>query len=202
MTVEKIDYAFLRNIQSNEKASMELTKLPDNFYSECSVYLKMLKENQEKNPSLITLREYENARRIFEDIVNIRVKKIILNILQLSLQPDNILPEEKELYDNVKSEMMKFKKNLFSEKRDVQSNAGFQPSPHHEKKDEESFQTHQNVSNTENIGFKKVKILKDTPQYRGSDGNVYGPYKQGTSVSLPVEEAEFLISNNLAEEIE
>ena len=55
--MEKIDYAYLRNVQTNEKMSMELTKLPENFYTESQAYITTLKENNEKNPSLVSIRE-------------------------------------------------------------------------------------------------------------------------------------------------
>ncbi|MCD6227703.1 DNA replication complex GINS family protein [Candidatus Micrarchaeota archaeon] len=184
--MEKIDYAYLRNVQTNEKMSMELTKLPENFYTESQAYITTLKENNEKNPSLVSIREYENTRKIFEEIVNTRIKKIVLDVLQLSTLPKNALPEEVKVYESIKNEILRFKNELFS----------------HTKNTEETAKTEiiENEQKTE--GFKKVKILKDIPQYRGSDGNMYGPYQAGTSTSIPADEADFLISNKMAEKME
>jgi DNA replication initiation complex subunit (GINS family) len=187
--MEKIDYAYLRTVQNNERAGMGLSELSENFYSEASAYIGMLKDNNEKNPSMTTMREYENARRVFEDILNVRAKKIVLNVLQMSEEPDNILPEEKKIYETVKNNVLEFKERVFSsssgEKRPEKK-----ASPEAKKEIKKELKTE---------GFKKVKMLKDIPQYRGSDGSMYGPYKEGASVSMPAYEADFLVSKGMAE---
>ena len=43
-----------------------------------------------------------------------------------------------------------------------------------------------------------VLITVDIEPYRGMDGKVYGPFKKGTYVKLPKEEADWLIQNRMA----
>ena len=174
--MDKIDYTLLRNIQNNEKSGMGLTELDNEFYTQARAYIQILGDNNQKNPSLINIREYENANRIFQEFVNIRMKKIVLNALQLASIPKNTLPEEEIFYSKIKENVIDFEKNYI----DCAEN--------------------QKISKkTKTEGFKKVKILKDIPQYKGLDGNTYGPYKKETSVSLVDSEAEFLISKEMAE---
>ncbi len=178
--MDKLDYAYLRNIQNNEKAGMGLSKLDENFYDEASEYINMLKDNSQNNPSLVSLREFENARKVFEEVVNIRIKKILLNVLQLTDAPINVTVSERDFYSKIKETVQKFKFEQFNF-------------------DQNNKKRNETGKTLKTEGFKKVKTVKDIPQYRGSDGNIYGPYKQGRSVSVPKEEADFLISNQMAE---
>ena len=109
-------------------------------------------------------------------------------MLQLSEPPKNILPEERKIYDTIKNDVLLFK-NLFFTQENTKNTDSIK-----------NIDKLKNEQKTE--GFKKVKILKDIPQYIGSDGNMYGPYKINTSVSIPANEVDFLISNKMAKEIE
>ncbi len=186
--MNNIDYVSLRTVQNNERNGMGLTNLPEQFYTDVFAYINILKENNEKNPSMISIRDYENTRKIVEEIIRIRLKKIVLSALQFSALPKNILSEEKELYETIKKEIIGFESRFFSEKKST--GAG-------QTKEKQDNIPSANIGLTN--GFKKIKILKDIPQYKGSDGKIYGPYQPETSISIPVVEAEFLVSNKMAE---
>ena len=50
--------------------------------------------------------------------------------------------------------------------------------------------------------FKRLRILKDVEQYTGTDNNIYGPFKIGEEVSIPEDEANWLIKAGYAELLE
>ena len=67
--MNNIDYVSLRTVQNNERNGMGLTNLPEQFYTDVFAYINILKENNEKNPSMISIRDYENTRKIVEEII-------------------------------------------------------------------------------------------------------------------------------------
>ena len=49
--------------------------------------------------------------------------------------------------------------------------------------------------------MKKIKLLKDVPQFVGTDLKNYGPFKAGELVELPDEIADILLIRQMAEEV-
>jgi hypothetical protein len=74
---ERLDTAKLYKIQWIERVQTvgQISKLPENFYPKLRRYLTELKEEASKTPE--KLREYEKSRRVTQDIVNSRLKKIV-----------------------------------------------------------------------------------------------------------------------------
>ncbi|MFB1064930.1 hypothetical protein [Natrinema sp. H-ect4] len=47
--------------------------------------------------------------------------------------------------------------------------------------------------------YDTVKILNETPEFRGTDLDVYGPFEEGDEVEVPKDNAEILVNRGNAE---
>jgi hypothetical protein len=101
---DRLDSAKLYKIQWKERAQTagQIIKPSENFYPELRRYIKELKEESKYSPE--KMREYERAMQLTQDIVNSRLKKIIMLATTLN-QTDQVLRnftnEEKFLYDQL-----------------------------------------------------------------------------------------------------
>lgn len=109
----------LREVQEKEKRDSALQEIEDDFFDKVSDYLKRKKRIDNK----VSKREYENAKRITEDIIDRRERKIIeLGIVgaKTNVKAENLLDSEKELLENVKEYVKrhreKLKESIFDQK--------------------------------------------------------------------------------------
>ena len=90
-----ITYETLRKIQTQEKSSSKLVKLPENFFRDVKNYLERKEKLSKEKGNYL---ELQSANRILEEIFELREKKI-LNLAFYNikgLKPENLTPEEKE----------------------------------------------------------------------------------------------------------
>ncbi|MCK5234823.1 MAG: DNA replication complex GINS family protein, partial [Candidatus Aenigmarchaeota archaeon] len=111
-----LTFKFLRELQKKERASRELEKLDNDFYSQVSGYMeKKMGLDLKNNKDFAERRDLEHTKIIIGDILNRRERKVI-NLAVLNVRgtiiPKNILPEEKELFDKIKSAVTKYRSNL------------------------------------------------------------------------------------------
>ncbi len=108
MKAEDTPYRTLRKIQLSEEKSPLLTKIDKNFYSQIAEYQKNPDDNSEK--------EIQDLERIFSIIYEIREKKIVQAALSKihGGKPDlnNILDEEKKLFDSIIGTLLQSRKNF------------------------------------------------------------------------------------------
>ncbi len=166
-----LTYEAIRNAMLEEKKSTKLTELPENFFQEALVYLESkekMKENKED------AWELESAKRLLQDILEIRERKIVnlaLYHVRSGIVPGNLMPEEKEFFDAVVKSIREFqerkKEILFGKKKKTRI----------------------------------VALLEDTPEFVGVDMKTYGPFKRGDIATLPEENAKLLLEKGLAREI-
>ncbi len=146
-------YNELRKIHIEEKRSNNISQLKENFYVEVNGYIEKteIKLNEEPNPAL--RRELENCLKILNEVQKKRIEKIILygfNEIYNGFDPlENLTQEEKTLYEEIKKDVTKVKKNF--EKRST-------------KKKEDII---------------KVRVLKQIPKFKGFDNKYHGPYEEG-----------------------
>lgn len=101
---ERLDSAKLYKIQWKERAQTagQIIRPAENFYPELRRYIKEVKEESKYSPE--KMREYERAMQLTQDIVNSRLKKIIM-LATTPNQSDHVLrnftDEEKFLYDQL-----------------------------------------------------------------------------------------------------
>ncbi len=168
-----LTYETIRNFAKEEKEGTKLVKLPEDFFSQVREYLEKKEEmGREKN----NLWELQSARRVLEDFLEAREKKVVtlaLYSVRSGMIPENLAPEEKDFFENVKDGIKQFRKK----RRKV-------------------------LEGGDQEGKKLVVIKEDLPEFIGLDLQTYGPYSKGDMVTLPGESIKLLLDKNAAERIE
>ncbi len=137
-------YNELRKIHIEEKRSNNICNLKEDFYIEVNKYIEKTKKKLDDDPDPALRRELENCLKILNEVQKKRIEKILsygFNEVYNGFDPlENLTSEEKSLYEEIKKEVTKTKKNF--EKR--------------------------NVKRKEDII--KVRVLKEIPKVKGPDG--------------------------------
>jgi DNA replication initiation complex subunit (GINS family) len=194
-----ITYETIRNAHRAEKED-ELQKLPEGFFESVRSWFKV-KEKQKDTTSLL---EVENAKKLLEDVINRRQKKIVLAALSTirgQLPPSGLNDEERKFFDEIVNTLKLFK-NFMNEKfRSFDDIA--EERIEEAKKSVEEMKPIEDVSQTivKPNGKILVKILADLPRFTGSDMQLYGPLKVGDIITLPDEIGKLLITRKVAENI-
>ena len=101
---ELLDLVKLNKIHWKERvqASQQVAALPENFYPRLRRYFDDLKRGAIKKPE--KMRDYEKARRLSHDIINLRLKKIV-SLASSPAQTNQILgnltKEERVVYERL-----------------------------------------------------------------------------------------------------
>ncbi|MGB9958985.1 MAG: hypothetical protein ACPLKQ_00475 [Candidatus Bathyarchaeales archaeon] len=112
---ELLDATKLYKLQWKERVQTagQLSELPKDFYPKLRVYLANLKGEMAKNPE--KMREYEKAKYLALDILNLRLKKIV-SIASAPAQTEQVLKnltdEERFLYEKIYTLINKWKTQL------------------------------------------------------------------------------------------
>ncbi len=193
-----ITYETVRNAHRAEKEE-ELQKLPDGFFESVRNWFKI----KEKLKDTTSLLEVENAKKLLEDVINRRQKKIVLAALSTmrgQLPPAGLNDEERKFFDDIVNTLKSFKNDMNEKFRSFDDIA--------EEKVEEAKKSIEEMKpvEVENIVVKPngkilVKILIDLPKFVGFDMQSYGPLRTGDIITLPDEVAKLLITRKAAENI-
>jgi len=178
-------YEYLRK----ERYSEQLQILPKNFIQEISAYIEEKKavSSSEKDmfseAAIKTKKQLENAVSIFRELM-LRRRKKILNLAFVAAETgiskrdfENMLDFEKTIFDRIISSMEESEKEI----------AGF---------------LHGRKNSEEKIRNKMILFKKDTSEFPGTNGEMFGPFKQGEIANLPAEIANILASSEQADYVE
>ncbi len=174
-----LSYAKLRNIEQKEKSSATLTEVGADFYRMANNFINELEERMEeekiKNPSsnkiFLIADELRNAKRLLESIFERREKKIVLSALS-AVRGGRGMPENLTREEKIFYEALL---NLLKENR-------------------------KRIFESNKKEFLIVRVIKDIPQFMGSDMKKYSLKKEDV-ISLPYDVAQLLIKRGAAEEI-
>jgi len=170
-----------------EIENAELGALPGDFYARAADYLRRIKEESrmlDKKSVKASLLEHEmaNARRMVQELLSARRKKLLKTAVQGQKVPvDSLAAEEAKLHSVVvpsADAFDRFAKALLQ---------GQAP------KVEAEAAVHQRVV---------LRFLKQVPAIIGADMNTYGPFMVEDVASVPVENARILVKQRLAEPVE
>jgi DNA replication initiation complex subunit (GINS family) len=167
-----LSYSDLRDIQRREMESSAIVVLPDAFYQEVSSLLAKKSADAMESKSLLSIKEYENIKKIILSIQAKREEKIVLMAVRGEKEGSGLTAEEREMLKELSSIIKKSRetvKSVWSSEEPAPSNS------------------------------RRIKIIRDVSQYRGLDNSVYGPFKMGEEQYLPRAEAEWLLKAGMAE---
>lgn len=193
----KITYDTLFDILRREKDKKEIQKLDENFFANVAAYfsdkksiLDKIDDYSEEEADRIKT-QIQNAKRIVREIYNAREKKIVEKaIIKARTKSDiitteNMLDEEKELFNNLVDVLSKERENVLNK---IIKGSKI---PKKEKAKQE---------------VKKkgvlVRFLVQIPEFVGMDGENYGPFNPDEIALLPEKIANILINTDKAEAIE
>ena len=169
-----VDYSGLRDIQKREMESSAVVQLPEDFYQKVSDLLSLKKEKAFSSQSILSIKEYENIKKIVRSIAAKREEKIVLMAVRGEGNPEGLTSEEKEMFKGLSSIIFEAREKVTNVWSNEESGSG---------------------SSSE----RRIKILKDVAQYRGIDNILYGPFREGEEPSLPEKEVEWLLRSGMAE---
>ncbi len=216
-----ITYEGIRAVHRSEKLET-LGKLPEGFWPAVRAWLATREERKDS----ISLLEIESAKKLLEDVISRRQRKIIFAALGASRggsQPANMTPEEQQFFDqsilllkqNKESSLEKYisaaasveqkiedaRKSLEEIRNAMTAVTVNKPVDITEMQSSSSMEPvpEQPLKALTTNGTRMVKILSDMPKFVGTDMNEYGPFKLGDVVKLPSEIRAILVARNAAE---
>lgn len=163
--------ALSRIVKEEKEEKNRLAAIPANFFEEVKEYLDAKSRMAAGKDDLW---ELNSARRILQDMMDVRERKILTAALyfpRTGSEPENMTSEEQEFFSKVArhlEEFQKKRKSMLENKEDASVAA----------------------------------LLTDVPEFVGTDLKNYGPYKEGDIATIPTENAKVLVQKNAAKIIE
>lgn len=179
-------YRSLYETWEREIENSELQSLPLDFYGMVADYMRRLREegrmlDKKTVKASLLKRELLNVRRMVNEIIMARYRKVVKILATGGKIPsDALTAEEKKIYSGVApfaDAVQSFAKNVLR---------GFLPKTDVEVKHKRAV----------------LRFLADVPAVIGSDMKPYGPFKAEDVASVPVENANVLVKQGLAEKVE
>ena len=182
-----ISYNDIYECLRKERYSEQLQPLPKKFINQVAEYIQEKKKLANQPGDLFsddivkTKKQLENAVSIFKELMLVRKKKLLSLVFVASETGiskrdfENMLPFEKELFDNVMISIEQAEKSVSKE-----------------------FSNGNGVVSEERE-LKLVLFLEDMEEFVGLDGKNLGPYKKADVVNIPKKIADILIGSNKVE---
>ena len=179
-------YEELYEAWKKEKETSALQSLPKDFYEKVAEYIRKIREESRMidNKTIkgrLSKIEYENVRKMIDELLRLRLEKILNYISSEREIPKNCLANEEENICEkstlITEYFQELAKNLFHGKVPL------------------------GISK-ENKRRIVVRFLKDAPAFVGDDLKIYGPFKSEDIASLPIKNARSLIAREYAIEVE
>jgi len=173
-----------------------------------------------KDPMII--KEIENVMTIIKDILDRRERKLLLlamHSVRGNAVPQNLLPFEAKHFDIIVEHLREMREGILSQikgigeeksgeekKEEPKEEKVVEKEPKEETKKEEDaaeeLKKDEKLPKIKQLeGFKLVRILEEIPQFLGTDGRSYGPFKPEDLVTLEEKVADLIINKNKAEPV-
>ncbi len=182
-------YEKLLEILEKERLNDDLQTLKPDFFIDLTNFVERFNRNEktlDKNSleGKLLNNEIKRAKKIISNLLDIRFRKILKAIIEnKSISHESFTKEEKMIYDKIMDNYQFFsdlKKNILMGKTINEKNY---------EKDLDESRTF-------------IRFLRDVPNIIGIDMKKYGPFKKEDVASLPVSNAELLISRKAAIKVE
>jgi len=192
-----ITFETLYELLTREKSRKELQKIDPDFFQSVTSYLeeKNLILKSQKDTEIFTSekqkteKQIQNIKKIIQQLYEKRQSKIIETTIFASRSKKilqgitiNMLPEEKELYNNILEILNKNKNEVL-----INLLNGKNPKA--------------KTLKSENINI-LIRFLEAVPKFVGIDEITYGPFEKEDIANLPSKIANIIIKKNRAEKIE
>jgi len=179
-------YKKLYEAWKREKESSTLQPLPKDFYGKIAEYIRKIREESRMidNKTIkgrLSKIEYENVKKMIDELLKLRLKKILSYLSSGAEIPKNYLTSEEENISEKTTSITEYFQEL---SKDL---------------------LHGKISGEKSEEMKRkmvVRFLKDVPSIVGVDLKTYGPFKSEDVASIPIENAKVLIRQGLAVEVE
>ncbi len=213
----RINYETIFEILRREKTRDELQKLDDSFFEDTVNYLnekkRILEEQKTRLDNFFARNEQEkiekqagNVKKLLKEFYDRREKKIIFMAMNASrlqvnlIDTSALLKEEKIMFDYFVEALDKFRKDIMQNVLE-----GRMPSIAEIANKEEIQQKKEiaeiTISSTDN-DTKTVKFLKPVSKFIGEELEIYGPFDEQETATLPKSIADVLISKGHAVEFD
>ena len=179
-------YDELYEAWKEEKQSIEIQRLPMDFYHRIASYIKKMREEERMldkkttKAKLLKL-EFENVKAMVKDLSRLRYNKVRERSLTRETVPGEVLTAEEERLHGeilpVAEAYQIFLKGLLQ---------GRLSSNETKKKPKKML----------------LRFIRETPAIVGSDMKTYGPFEPEDIATLPLENARILIKKSVALEVE
>jgi DNA replication initiation complex subunit (GINS family) len=166
-----ITFETIRTVMSEEKKANKLTELPENFFQQLMQYL----ENKSKMKGKEESWEFESAKRLLQDILEMRERKLsslALYHVRSGILPGKLMPEEQVFFDEIVKSTKEFQEKM------------------------------KEVLMGSSPKMKIIALLEDTPEFVCIDMKNYGPFKKGDITTIPEENAKLLLEKGIAKEVD
>jgi DNA replication initiation complex subunit (GINS family) len=196
--MDLITYETIRAANRAEKEK-ELQKLPENFFQAVKSWFSVMESRKDS----VALLEVVNAKKLLDELVNTRARKIVQSALATirgSVAPHNLLPTEQKFFYDVVNYIKNFKEEITEQ---MINYTEIVEEKIEEVKKSISEMKEERIENlvVKPNGKHMLKILVDVPRFVGTDMITYGPLKTGDVITLPIDIANVLISRKVAENL-
>ncbi len=194
-------YGELYEAWRREIENPEIQPLSANFYVRVSEYMQKIKDNLKPlDPkslrATLVLQEQRNVNRIVKEMLTIRYRKLLRAISKGKLSSDLLTAEEAKICEGFFPFTEAYQaliRNLLGGQALESKLQGIENSTAVMEKTDVQQPVHKRVA---------VRFLKPIPAIIGSDMQTYGPFTTEDVASVPVENANILVKQGLAQLIE
>jgi len=179
-------YDELYEAWEREKESVEIQRLPRNFYARLADYVKKIREegrmlDEKTTKAKLMKRELKNVKSMVEEIFRLRYEKALKKAMAGEPVPKEILAEGEE---KLHEQFFPLSESYQALLKDVLQ--GRLSRLEKEEKPKKML----------------VRFVQEIPAIVGSDMKTYGPFKPEDIATLPTENARILIKQGVAVEVE
>lgn len=180
-------YDMLYDAWLKEKQSAELQRLPKDFYSRTAEYVGRIRRegrmlDQKSAKAKLISQELSNVKRLMEELVRLRFKKIVDHATSAkTVKKEELTFEEERIFLGMRPSLENFQSFLKDSLRGKIS------------KVEEKGELPKRML---------LRFLKEVPAVVGADLKIYGPFSVEDVATLPIENAKVLVKHGIAMEIE
>ncbi len=182
----ELNYDEIRRIYRLEKSTSKLVEVQEDFFSMLQDFILQEKQdyfNSMKNLDFAKARNFTNLKKMVEEILSLREKKILTKALvsaKTSDENNELMAEEEKKMFNLILKILESHNSLI----------------------ESVFAGKQKTDSKEkDLNKVSVRILSDVPSFIGTDMKEYGPFKKNETVELPQKIAKLFISRKIGEKL-